>query len=73
MAARKDREPVNPSGASRYALAFIFVTMLIDTIGLGIIIPVLPDIIARLTHQGLSGAAQWGGWLFFAYAGMQFL
>ena len=70
---RKGQEPVNPSGTSRYALTFIFITMLIDTIGLGIIIPVLPDIIARLTHQGLSGAAQWGGWLFFAYAGTQFL
>jgi DHA1 family tetracycline resistance protein-like MFS transporter len=71
--ARKDREPVTPPSASRYALAFIFITMLVDTIGLGIIIPVLPAIIAQLTHQGLSGAAHWGGWLFFAYAGMQFL
>ena len=59
--------------ASRFALAFIFLTMLIDTIGLGVIIPVSPGLIAQLTHQGLSGAARWGGWLFFAYALMQFL
>ncbi|HXS07222.1 MAG TPA: TCR/Tet family MFS transporter [Rhizomicrobium sp.] len=58
---------------SRLALTFIFITMLIDTIGLGIIIPVSPGIIAELTHQNLSGAARWGGWLFFAYALMQFL
>ncbi len=59
--------------ASRYALAFIFCTMLIDTIGLGLIIPVSPGLISMLTHQDLSGAARWGGWLFFVYALMQFL
>ena len=58
---------------SRFALLFIFLTMLIDTIGLGLIIPVSPGIIAELTHQDLSGAARWGGWLFFVYAAMQFL
>src|SRR3984957_4710080 len=59
--------------AGRFALAFIFMTMLIDTIGLGLIIPVSPGIIAQLTHQNLSGAARWGGWLFFVFALMQFL
>ena len=34
--------------AGRFALAFIFLTMLIDTIGLGIIIPVSPGLIAEL-------------------------
>jgi DHA1 family tetracycline resistance protein-like MFS transporter len=62
-----------PVKSSRLALAFIFFTMLIDTIGLGIIIPVSPGLIAELTHQNLSGAARWGGWLFFSYAAMQFL
>jgi DHA1 family tetracycline resistance protein-like MFS transporter len=65
-------EPV-PAAASRYALAFIFVTMLVDTIGLGIIIPVTPAIIKQLTGQELSGAASWGGWLMFVFALMQFL
>jgi DHA1 family tetracycline resistance protein-like MFS transporter len=59
--------------AGRFALTFIFLTMLIDTIGLGIIIPVSPGLISELTHQDLSGAARWGGWLFFSYALMQFL
>ena len=65
--------------ASRYALAFIFITMLVDTIGLGIIIPVAPKIIAELSGYAandpyaMSHAAQWGGWLFFVYALMQFL
>lgn len=58
---------------SRYAFAFIFFTMLLDTVGLGIIIPVSPGLIAQLTHEPISGAARWGGWLFFAYALMQFV
>ncbi|HEY0105240.1 MAG TPA: TCR/Tet family MFS transporter [Rhizomicrobium sp.] len=65
--------PTSTPLASRSALAFIFTTMLIDTIGLGIIIPVTPAIIRQLTGQSLSGAADWGGWLMFVYALMQFL
>ena len=64
-------EPI-AAPASRFALAFIFITMLVDTIGLGIIIPVTPKIITQLTGEGLSGAASWGGWLMFVFALMQF-
>ncbi|HUB85515.1 MAG TPA: TCR/Tet family MFS transporter [Rhizomicrobium sp.] len=59
--------------ASRFALVFIFLTMFIDTVGLGIIIPVAPKIIAQLTGLGMSGAARWGGWLQTAFAAMLFL
>ena len=64
---------------SRFALLFIFITMFVDTIGLGVVIPVMPKIIAGLTGHGLSPeaaislAARYGGWLFFVYALMQFL
>ena len=58
--------------ANRHALVFIFITMLVDTIGLGIIIPVTPKLITELTGEGVSEAARWGGWLFFVYALMQF-
>jgi DHA1 family tetracycline resistance protein-like MFS transporter len=60
------------SQANRHALIFIFITMLVDTIGLGIIIPVTPKLITELTGQGMSEAARWGGWLFFVFALMQF-
>lgn len=59
--------------ASRHALIFIFITMLVDSVGLGIVLPVTPQLISELTHQGMSEAARWGGWLFFVYALMQFL
>lgn len=54
------------------ALSFIFVTVLIDVIGFGIIIPVMPKLIEHLTGEGLSEASQYGGWLLFAFALMQF-
>ena len=59
--------------ASRYALAFIFITMFVDTVGLGIIIPVAPQVIHQLTGEGMSGSAWWGGWLQTAFAAMLFL
>jgi DHA1 family tetracycline resistance protein-like MFS transporter len=55
------------------ALSFIFITILIDVIGLGIIIPVLPKLIQQLTGEDLSEAARYGGLLIFAFATMQFL
>lgn len=55
------------------ALGFIFITLLIDVTGLGIIIPVIPKLIVHLTGGTISQAAKIGGWLGFAYAIMQFV
>lgn len=55
------------------ALGFIFFTLLIDIIGLGIVIPVFPDLITSLAHCSLSDAPKYSAWLMFAFAGMQFL
>ena len=49
-------------------LIFIFITVMIDTIGLGIIIPVLPQLITGLTVNTISVAAQYGGALMVVYA-----
>lgn len=59
-----------PSGSQ--ALAFVFITALLDSIGFGIIMPVLPALVMDVTGEGLSSAARYGGLLMFAYAGMQF-
>jgi DHA1 family tetracycline resistance protein-like MFS transporter len=59
--------------SKRPALSFIFITLLIDVIGLGIIIPVLPNLIQELTGGSLSEASQYGGWMLFAYSFMQFI
>lgn len=55
------------------ALWFIFVTLLLDVTGFGIIIPVMPQLIADLTGGDISSASKWGGLLTFVYAAMQFL
>ncbi|MFI5150195.1 MAG: TCR/Tet family MFS transporter [Bacteroidia bacterium] len=55
------------------ALGFIFITLLIDITGLGIIIPIMPSLIQELIGGNLSQAATYGGLLMFSYAVMQFI
>jgi DHA1 family tetracycline resistance protein-like MFS transporter len=55
------------------ALGFIFITLLIDVTGLGIIIPVFPKLIQEMIGGNLSMASQYGGWLMFAYSVTQFV
>jgi DHA1 family tetracycline resistance protein-like MFS transporter len=54
------------------AMGFIFVTLLIDVTGLGIMIPVFPDLIKELTGGSISQVSQWGGVLTVIYAIIQF-
>lgn len=54
------------------AMGFIFITLLIDVIGFGIIIPVMPGLIEELAHVNISEASKIGGWLLFAFAATQF-
>jgi len=61
-----------PQG-SRNALAFIFITVLIDMATMGVIMPVLPDLIRDLTGKDLAGASFYGGGLMLSFAAMQFL
>jgi len=60
-------------GPSKHALAFIFLTVLIDTIGFGIVMPVMPQLIVELTGQPIAQATFIGGWLLTSYAVMQFV
>lgn len=57
----------------RFAVAFVFVTVMLDMIGIGLIFPVLPRLIEDVGHLDLASASLIGGWLYFAYGGMQFL
>jgi len=54
-------------------LGFIFITILIDVLGIGLLIPILPDFIAHLTHESLNAASRHYGVLLAIYGGMQFL
>jgi DHA1 family tetracycline resistance protein-like MFS transporter len=56
------------------AMGFIFITLLIDVTGFGLIIPVMPQLIEKLLGvTDISKASLYGGWLTFAYAIMQFV
>ncbi len=54
------------------ALLFIFITVMINMIGFGIIMPVMPQLVMDVTGGDLAQAARWGGILSFSYAVMQF-
>lgn len=56
----------------RPAVAFIFVTALLDVMAMGLVIPVLPTLVEQFTHsQSMAGV--WNGLLVALWAGMQFL
>jgi DHA1 family tetracycline resistance protein-like MFS transporter len=58
---------------SQKALIFILITICIDSIGLGIIIPSFPRLISETAHVSLSKSSDYFGWVMGAYAFMQFI
>ena len=62
-----------PVGGRRAALAFIFVTILLDFLALGIIIPVLPHLVEDFMGGDIAGAAKVYGVFGTVWALMQFL
>ncbi|MBS1531943.1 MAG: TCR/Tet family MFS transporter [Bacteroidetes bacterium] len=65
--------PRTPKLNKKAALGFIFVTIFIDVLGLGIIIPVLPKLLQILGHIDVNKASEYIGWLTFVYASMQLI
>lgn len=57
---------------SRHAVTFVLLSVLLDMIGFGLIIPVLPGLIEEVGQVGLSEASVIGGWMFFAFSMAQF-
>ena len=62
-----------PATAGRAAFGFIFVTVLLDMMALGLIIPVLPKLIESFLNNDTAAAAIWFGWFGTIWALMQFL
>ncbi|MEM9633294.1 MAG: TCR/Tet family MFS transporter [Pseudomonadota bacterium] len=62
-----------PSGTTkRSALSFILVTLIINSMGIGLMMPVMPSLLIELTSLPVSDVARWGGALSVIYALMQF-
>lgn len=57
----------------RLPVLFILITVVLDAMGIGLIIPVMPDLILEVQGGSLAGAALWGGVLTTVFAVMQFL
>jgi DHA1 family tetracycline resistance protein-like MFS transporter len=57
----------------RAAVPFILITVLLDTLGVGLIIPVGPRLVASFLHDDLESAARWFGVLMSLYSVMQFV
>ena len=55
------------------ATAFVLVTVLLDTLGLGLLIPVAPRLVASFLNDDLGSASHYFGILVSLYAAMQFL
>lgn len=55
------------------AILFIFITVLIDVIGIGIVIPIIPSLIKELTGGTIAQASQYALGLVLLYSVMQFL
>ena len=63
--------PLRPG--ARAGIAFILVTLFLDILGIGIVIPVLPGLVTSFTGGDASAAAPWYAALAAVYAAMQFL
>ena len=55
------------------ALGFIFITLVLDILGMGLIIPILPELVKQLSGGEAAAASHTVGWLMSLYALMQFL
>jgi len=58
---------------NKSAIGFIFITLLIDVMGWGLIIPVMADLIAQLKHIPVNQASTYGALLLSVFAVTQFL
>lgn len=63
--------PVSPP--SRAMLPVVAMALFIDSLGIGIIIPIAPQLVMELSGASLADAAPIAGWLTLAYASMQFV
>ena len=57
----------------RLPITFILISVVLDSMGIGLIMPVMPDLIQEVEGAGIAAAAVWGGILATIFAAMQFI
>lgn len=73
MSAETSPDTIVPKVNGKNALIFVLLTVMINSIGFGIMIPVLPDLLKEISGLGNSKAVIHGGYLTLAFAVMQFI
>ena len=58
---------------SAAGIRFIFITLVLDILGMGIVIPIMPELISGFVGGDISNASWWYGGIIAVYAAMQFL
>ncbi len=61
------------AGPARNAVAFIFITLMLDVLAMGVVIPVLPKLIEELSNASPADAVRLGGWIALTWAIAQFV
>jgi DHA1 family tetracycline resistance protein-like MFS transporter len=55
------------------SVRFILITLVVDALGFGLVVPIVPSLVLKLSGQGVSGASEWVGMLLASFALMQFV
>ena len=55
------------------SVRFILITLVIDALGFGLVVPIVPSLVLELSGMTVSGASLWVGLLLAAFALMQFV
>ncbi len=66
-------EATTEKSKSKNPIIFIFITVLIDCIGIGIIVPVIASLVTEVSHVSLNQATTYSGYMMATYAIMQFI
>src|SRR5580658_10353765 len=73
MTAHPYRRSELPGGPRRAGTAFVLFTVVLDTLGLGLVIPVGPRLVGSFLGDDLAASSRYFGYLLTVYAVMQFL
>jgi DHA1 family tetracycline resistance protein-like MFS transporter len=69
----ENNPPSSTSSGRTPGMGFIFITMFLDVIGFGLVIPVMPHLLTTLLGSNLSGAAYYYGAIMALYTATQFI
>ena len=65
--------PSSSAPVNRHAVTFVLITVFLDMVGFGLILPVLPKLIETVGKVDIAHAAVIGGWMFAAFSLAQFV